>query len=52
MLLGSTALIALEAEIVSDALAAAAKAAGVSTFFLGVVVLAVVGNAAEYLSAV
>ena len=52
VLLGSTALIALEAEMVSDALGAAARAAGVSTFFLGVVVLAVVGNAAEYLSAV
>ena len=52
VLLGSTALIALEAELVSDALAATAKSAGVSTVFLGVIVLAIVGNAAEYVSAI
>ncbi len=52
MLLGATAVIALEADIVSDALAATARGMGVSTFFLGIIVLAVVGNAAEYVSAV
>ena len=52
VLLGATALIALEAEIVSDALEATAQGVGVSTFFLGIIVLAVVGNAAEYVSAV
>ena len=52
VLLGSTVLISLEAEVVSDALEATAKSAGVSTIFLGVIVLAVVGNASEYVSAV
>ena len=52
VLLGCTALISVEAEIVSDALEATAKGTGISTFFLGIVVLAVVGNAAEYVSAV
>lgn len=52
VLLGGTALIAFEAEIVSGALEETAGQIGVSTFFLGVVVLAIVGNAAEYLSAV
>ena len=49
---GATALIALEAEMVSGALEATAGRLGLSTFFLGIVVLAVVGNAAEYISAV
>jgi Ca2+:H+ antiporter len=38
------------AELVADALDETARAAGVSGLFLGVVVLALVGNAAEYLS--
>jgi Ca2+:H+ antiporter len=37
---------------VSSALEATSAALGVTTFFLGVTVLAVVGNAAEYVSAV
>jgi Ca2+:H+ antiporter len=52
VLLGATALIALEAELVSQGLEGAASQLGISTFFLGVVVLAVIGNAAEYLSAI
>jgi len=52
VLLGGTALIALEAELVSGALEEASVALGLSTFFLGIIVLAVVGNAAEYISAV
>ncbi len=52
VLLGCTALISLEAELVSDALAETAKSIGLSEFFLGIIVLAVVGNAAEYTSAI
>lgn len=52
VLLVGTAFIALEAELVSGALEETAKQLHLSTFFLGVTVLAVVGNAAEYLSAV
>lgn len=52
VMVGGTALIALESELVSGALESTAKSLGLSTFFLGVTVLAVVGNAAEYLSAV
>ncbi len=52
VLIVATGLIALEAELVSDALEATARGLGLSTFFLGIIVLAVVGNAAEYISAV
>lgn len=52
VLLGATAVTALEAELVSGALEETATAIGVTSFFLGVTVLAVVGNAAEYVSAV
>ncbi len=52
VLLGCTALISLEAELVSDALEGTAKSIGLSEFFLGIIVLAVVGNAAEYTSAI
>ena len=52
ILLGATVLIALEAELVSGALEATSTTLGLSPFFLGVTVLAVVGNAAEYVSAV
>ena len=41
-----------EAELVSGALEATSESLGLSPFFLGVTVLAVVGNAAEYVSAV
>ena len=52
ILAGATALTALEAELVSGALEATSAQIGVTTFFLGITVLAVVGNAAEYVSAV
>jgi Ca2+:H+ antiporter len=47
----ATVVTALEAEQVSNALEKTSEALGLSTFFLGIVVLAIVGNAAEYLSA-
>ena len=52
VLVGATAVIALESELVSGALEGTAGRLGLSTFFLGIIVLAVVGNAAEYISAV
>jgi Ca2+:H+ antiporter len=48
----ATAATALEAELVSGALDATASSIGVTTFYLGVIVLAVIGNAAEFVSAV
>jgi len=52
ILVGATIITAVEAELVSGALEATSTSLGVTTFFLGVTVLAVVGNAAEYVSAV
>lgn len=52
VLVAGTAVTALEAELVSGALESTARALGLSTFFLGVIVLAVIGNAAEYVAAV
>jgi Ca2+:H+ antiporter len=52
VLVAGTALIALEAELVSGALEGTAKSLNLSPFFLGITVLAIVGNAAEYISAV
>ena len=52
ILIGATIITAIEAELVSGALEETSAAIGVTTFFLGVTVLAVVGNAAEYVSAV
>jgi Ca2+:H+ antiporter len=52
VLLGATVVTAVEAEIVSSALEATAQQLHLSTFFLGIIVLAIVGNAAEYVSAV
>jgi Ca2+:H+ antiporter len=52
VLIGATIITALEAELVSGALEATSARLGVTTFFLGITVLAVVGNAAEYVSAV
>lgn len=51
-LLVATIFVAIEAEIVSGALDQAAEAFGLTKFFLGITLLAVVGNFAEYLSAV
>lgn len=52
VLVVGTALTAWEAELVSGALTPSASALGLSTFFLGITVLAVIGNAAEYVAAV
>jgi Ca2+:H+ antiporter len=52
VLAAATSFTALEAEMVSSTVEAAAGRLGLTPFFLGVVVLAVVGNAAEYISAV
>jgi Ca2+:H+ antiporter len=52
VLLVATVLTALEAEQVSGSLEKTSERLGLSTFFLGIIVLAVIGNAAEYLSAV
>ncbi len=52
VLLVGTALTAWEAELVSGALDQTSARLGISTFFLGVFVLAVVGNAAEYVAAI
>ena len=47
-----TAVTAVEAELVSGALDSTAEQFELTPFFLGVIVLAVVGNAAEYVAAV
>jgi Ca2+:H+ antiporter len=52
VLVAATAATAWMAELVSGALEQTANTIGVSTFFLGVVVLAIVGNAAEYFSSI
>ncbi|HZJ10373.1 MAG TPA: calcium/proton exchanger [Trueperaceae bacterium] len=52
VLVGATAVTALQAELVSGALVATAATLGLTPFFLGITVLAVIGNAAEYISAV
>lgn len=51
VLLGATLVVAVQAELVSGALNATASSLHVTTFFLGITVLAVIGNAAEYISA-
>jgi Ca2+:H+ antiporter len=52
VLLVCTVFTAWEAEIIAGALEGAAAALGLSLFFLGVIVLAVIGNAAEYVAAI
>ncbi len=52
VLVVATAFTAWEAEMVSGALEATASTLGLTTFFLGVVVLAIIGNAAEYVAAI
>jgi Ca2+:H+ antiporter len=47
----ATMVTALEAEQVSGALESTATQLGLSEFFLGIILLAVIGNAAEYVSA-
>lgn len=52
VLLAATLAVAWEAELVSGSLEATSSQIGLSTFFLGIIPLAVIGNAAEYISAV
>jgi Ca2+:H+ antiporter len=52
ILAAATAFTAIEAEIVSSTVGTTATRLGLTPFFLGVVLLAIVGNAAEYISAV
>ena len=52
VLVAATAVTAVQAELVSGSLEATATGLGLTPFFLGITVLAVVGNAAEYISAV
>lgn len=52
VLIAATVAVALEADLVSGALEESAGALGLSTFFLGIIVLPLVGNAAEYFSAI
>lgn len=52
ILLGAAALTAVEAELISGALESAAHSLHLSTYFLGIIVLAVVGNIPEKASAV
>ncbi|RYG23492.1 calcium/proton exchanger [bacterium] len=48
----ATVFVALVSEVVSGSLETASSSLGVSKFFLGITLLAVVGNAAEYITAV
>ena len=52
MLLGATALVALESEILVSALEGAVRTLGVKQIFAGVIVVAIIGNAAEHGAAV
>jgi Ca2+:H+ antiporter len=47
----ATMVTAMEAEFISGALESTAAQLGLSEFFLGIILLAVIGNAAEYVSA-
>lgn len=51
VLAAATAATAFEAELISGALEPTAARLGLSEFFLGIILLAVIGNAAEYVSA-
>lgn len=51
VVMGCTAIIAVEAEIVSELLTQTAAALGISTAFLGVIVLALVGTCADLFAA-
>lgn len=52
VVIAATVVTAVESEMVSGALEGTASRLGLTPFFLGIIVLAVVGNAAEYVSAV
>src|SRR5690606_4360569 len=52
VLLGATALVAVMSEFLSDSVKEAAESLGMTPIFVGVIVVAVVGNAAEHSTAV
>jgi len=52
VLLGATAVVALEAEVLVGALHAAVQQTGLNELFVGVVVVAIIGNAAEHGAAI
>jgi len=52
VLVAATAVTALQSELVSKSLEGTARGLGLTPFFLGITVLAVAGNAAEYISAI
>ncbi len=52
VLVGATALVALEAEILVGALEPALEDLGLSRFFVGLIVVPIIGNAAEHSSAI
>jgi Ca2+:H+ antiporter len=52
VLAAATAAVALEAELVSDALEGTSQSLGLTPFFLGMMVLPLIGNAAEYFAAI
>jgi len=52
LLLGATALTAVESELLVAAITDATRTLGITEFFVGVIVVAVVGNAAEHFTAV
>ncbi len=52
VLLAATVAVALEAEMVSGALETTASTLGLSQFFMGIILLPLVGNAAEYFSVI
>lgn len=52
ILIGATVVIALESELVSEAITATASQTGISTIFLGVIPLALVGTSADLFAAV
>lgn len=52
LLFGATVLTAIAAEFLVGSIGSATKALGMSEFFVGIIVVAVIGNAAEHFSAV
>jgi Ca2+:H+ antiporter len=52
VLLAATAVVAVEAELISGALEATSRALGLTPFFVGIMLLPLIGNAAEYVAAI
>ena len=51
ILLGGTAVVAIEADLIAASLQATASQLGLTPWFLGIIVLAIIGNAAEIIAA-